>query len=340
MNHIIYQKENIIKSSNKYIKKQSYPKKKTVSANNSFINKKKAYPINKKNKNTILGLKKKKQIYAYEYKNFLNSMTIHKLNYYYKKINDLVSNYSFAEIAQNIIKLFNNVDKDINGDNELLQKLKKITKKIDKETIIMMSLSILSSKISIENSMKDKMNESAKEETQKINNNKNSIKIKEEEDDYDDYKKKKEKIIDLSEENQENEDEENEESGNINAKNRINNKIKQYELINSFKNMPEQKYIFRKHYFNNKNIIYSYFSKTFVPRHTSTVYCTRKFDGCNAKCIVRRNSNYVKLLGKHNHDFGLSHNYFYEKFPFLKNKKWKHIQIVKEKMKNIVICQS
>ena len=333
LNDIIYQKENIIKFPNKYVKKQSSPNNKNVNDNNSFINRKKANPINKKTKIKIS--KEKKQVY--DYKNSLNSVTIHYLNYYYKKLNDLVSQYSFSEIAQNIIKLFNNVDKDLNGNNKLLSKLKKIASKLDKETITMMSLSILSSKMSIENSMKNKMNESLKGKKETKNNNKNIINIKEE-DDYD-SKKKKEKIIDLSEENAESEDEEKEESDNIKAKNKIKKKIKQYEFINSFKNMPKQKYIFAKHYSNNKNIIYCYFSKTLVPRHSTTLYCTRNFDGCMAKCKIRRNTNCVKLLEKHNHDFGLSHNYFYEKFPFLKNKKWKHIQIVKEKKKNIVIYQ-
>ena len=104
--------------------------------------------------------------------------------------------------------------------------------------------------------------------------------------------------------------------------------------------MPQKKYIFKNHYYKNKNIIYCYFTTTLVPRNYTTVYCIRRFDGCIAKCIVRRNDNYVKVIGKHNHDFGISHNYFYTKFPFLENKKWKHIQIVKENMKNIVIFQS
>ena len=291
------------------------PKKKS---DNSFHNKKNNYHISSSEKENKLSRILNKN-------NKSDSNTKYELDSCYKQLDHLFSKYSFTEISQIIIKLFNNIEKGGKDNAELFKKIKKIICKIKKkETITMMSLSILSSKILNNKNINSENVKKEKEDKIKNRNNEN-IKIEK------DNKKKKEKIIKLNEEIESEED--------TVEKNEIKKNPENFEFINSFKNMPVKKYLFGKHYSNYQNKYYCYFSKTLLPRYTSTLFCSRRFDGCKAKCKVKNNSNNITIIGKHNHTFGLSHSFIYQKFPFLKNLKWKDIQIVKEKNKKIFIYQ-
>lgn len=286
-----------------------------------------------------------------------NLNTIKEIDICYQKLNDLFLKYSFTEISKILIELFNNIDKNENDNNELFQKIKNIASKLNKGTITMICLSILSSKIPMINNI----NISDKNNKRKNNSYKNEKK----EDILNKRKKKNNLMLDLNkgknvnnktinkemnystEEIYDYNDDDNseflslkEERKSIKYYEYKRNRGLKIEIVNSFRNMPIKKYLLYKHYYNDNKIIHCFNSKTAIPRWSSTLFCLKNSRGCKAKCIVKSNCNRVKVIGEHNHSNGISHMIFYQNFPFLKNKEWKHIQIIKEKEKKIIICQS
>ena len=101
-----------------------------------------------------------------------NVNTFQELNDCYNRLNDLISNYSFSDITDAVIKLNNNIPAEESDPNEkqLFRDIKKITSVIyKKEDIIMMCLSILSSK----NPQIEKETQIEEEETQNVENTQN-----------------------------------------------------------------------------------------------------------------------------------------------------------------------
>ena len=98
--------------------------------------------------------------------------TFQELNDCYNRLNDLISNYSFSDITDAVIKLNNNIPAEESDPNEkqLFRDIKKITSVIyKKEDIIMMCLSILSSN----NPQIEKETQIEEEETQNVENTQN-----------------------------------------------------------------------------------------------------------------------------------------------------------------------
>ena len=113
--------------------------------------------INKKNKGEVSVTKKDKKTQRNE-REIINkelaNNTMTEIEDCYKTLKELISNYSFNQISEIIIKIINDIDIEDNND-EFYQKIKKITSKIHKkETIPMMCLNILSSKIPLFNNNK------------------------------------------------------------------------------------------------------------------------------------------------------------------------------------------
>ena len=302
----------------------------------SFIKKKRARSSIKKNN-------KKKKVYpkigdednkkgkSAKKKNF---NTFSELDKCYKKLDDLISEYSFSDIADIIIKINN----DINNDkSELFKRMKKITSTIrNKESISMMCLSILYSKLSSNNTYK---------EISKKNGEKKDISENEKEDEKEDEKEEKE--------GEEDEEEEKEEEITELKKNKYvsdedsedpeeyNTKRKYGRIVKGFNGMKQIKYIFGNHYYKDKNNIYCYYSRTLKPRRYVSAYCYHRELGCNAKCVIFGNCNRVQLYGTHISNCPVSKRIFYLDYPDLKNKKWTHVQIIKKKYKyNTLIVQS
>ena len=247
-----------------------------------------------------------------------NGTTISELDKCYNKLNDLISKYSFNEIADIIIKISNGVldDKTNNDKKELFKKIQKAISKIkNKDSITMMCLSILSSKYFLNNNIKEKPKESEEK-----------IEIKDKNDEKDDLKDTSESESEYVEESEISED--------VNEK--IENK-KYGKIINGFKTMKKERYIFEKHYYNDKKNIYCYCSKSTKPHRYVTAYCYHRFLGCRAKCLIFANCDNVVLSGTHSKNCFLSQKEFYENFPELKNKKWRHIQMIKKKNKPYIL---
>ena len=261
-------------------------------------------------------------------------MTISELDKCYNTLKDLISEYSFTEIADIIIKINNNIfDDQTNNDKAgLFKKIKKATSKIkNKESITMMCLSILSSKYSFNNQINEKPKEykdNKEIKNKKETNSNNEILIIDENDDiindisgskYDDNNKLFEDVKEKKE------------------KNKKNEKKKYKKIINGFRTMEKGRYIFEKHYYNDNKNIYCYCSKTRKPAKFITAYCYHRFMGCRAKCLIIANSDSVQLNGTHSHNCNLSKKEFYQNFPELKNKNWSHIQMVKKKSGRYVL---
>jgi hypothetical protein len=236
----------------------------------------------------------------------------------------LISEYSFIEIADIIIKISNGIldDKSNNDKTELFKKIKKAISKIkNQDSTTMMCLSILSSKYFLNNNIKEKPKESEEKKETKDRND------------------KKYELSDTSESESEYV-EESEISEDVNENKGKSKKIenKKYgKIINGFKTMKKERYIFGKHYYNDKKNIYCYSSKTRKPHRYVTAYCYHQFLGCRAKCLIFANSDDVILSGTHSKNCFLSQKEFYQNFPDLKNKKWRHIQMIKKKNKPCVL---
>ena len=226
-----------------------------------------------------------------------NTSTFSELDKCYNILNDLISQYSSTEISDIIIKDSNNTN---------------------------IGLSILPSRFSFNNQIK-KISKEYKEKKEikdkKEASNNNEIQLIDENDDIKDIFESKS-------------DDENK----VNEEKEIKNEKNQYgKIINGLRKMKQKEYCFGNHYYNDKNNIYCYHSRTIKSTKYTTTYCMRRRKGCNAKCMIFANSDSFQLIGAHSQNCSISQNEFYQKFPELKNKKWSHIQIVKKKNDSYVL---
>ena len=247
------------------------------------------------------------------------SLDLSKLDDCYKKLSNLISKYDFKKIGFTIVKLFNDIDDHDKDDDKLYKEIKNIISNINnKESIVMMCLSILSSK----NLLNKKIAENPK-----VNERQNK-------------KDEIPEIINLSNSNLglNNFYEASEEIEAKKEEKKIQNK--EIILINGMKNFKDKHYSFGKHYYNNNNQIYCFFPKMTKFAHCLTLYCCRRFEECKVTCVVNKKSRKVKISGTHNHNQGISQLFFYCQYPCLTNKEWEHIQIFKGNNKEIVVIQS
>ena len=319
-----------------YIKEETTTKKKDTKNNkthkSNYKTKKIAFIKRKRVHSLKLKTEKKGNNFHFRYppkssqlkksKNYQNETTFSELDKCYNTLNDLISQYSFTEIADIIIKISNNMpvdDKTGNDRADLYKKVQKATSQIkNKENITMMCLSILSSKYSLNNQIKEKPKECKEKKEikdKKEANNNNEIKVI----------NKNDNIKDISEYKGDNENKLKE------AKEKKNEKKKYEKIINGFRRLKQKTYFFGNHYYNDKNNIYCYRSKTNKSTRYITVYCIHRSQGCDAKCLIFANSNSVYLNGTHSQNCSLSQKEFYKDFPDLKNKNWSHIQLIKNK---------
>ena len=310
--------------------------------------------INKKNKGEVSVTKKckKNQISERQIINKeLTTNTMTEIEDCYKTLKELISNYSFNQISEIIIKIINGIDIEDNN-NEFYQKIKKITSKIHKkETIPMMCLNILSSKIPLFN---NKLSPSEEVIEIKEDTNDQNATMKEIEKEKEQKKEEEiEEVIEIDDEIEEKET--NKKKKKINYINKSPKKSEQKKInprmskkkeqiieknkkkdnnnifINSFKGIT-QEYSFGNHYYKNKNRqeIFSYKGKNTKNKHTVRLYCCKILKGCKAICIVNKKTNRAQLIGKHFHaGLSLQHTIeFYEKYPTLIDEEWEHIQII------------
>ena len=251
-------------------------------------------------------------------KEIKSANTISELNFCYKELDDIISKYPFFEIAQIILKINNDINDEDNNNKELYEKIKKITSIIkDKNNITLMCLSILSSK----SLLNDHINQ-IEEGFIEINDIEEIEKEKNEEDIKIEIEKKDNDVTKAKAERK--------------GKN-MEKEINENNFFKGFK-FKKNKYLFGKHFYKYKGNIYCYVPKTIKPSRFVSVYCLHRYQGCKAKIIVYRNSDYVSVIGTHKHRSRSSIE-FYKKYPFLKNVEWKHIQIIKEGGKELVVLQ-
>lgn len=214
-----------------------------------------------------------------------------ELNYCYNKLSDLINEYNFSDIADVILKINNDIEKDKSDKTEktLFRELRKIYSVIKKkEDINMMCLSILNSK----------------------KNNYDIEILSENNGDNEESKyRKEERFI----EHQQNEKKE----------------TKLFPFIDSFKKVNSANYKFDLHYYNSINGVHIYDPKSQEKRQSMTFNCKRNSLGCKARCVVIRDSNIVTMKDSHNHQ-GVSYNNFCKIHPEFKDKNWEHVQVIIE----------
>ena len=253
-----------------------------------------------------------------------NVNSFEELNFCYNELNDLLSVYPFSDVADVILKINNDIEKDNSDKDEkiIFKKINGINSVIkNKQDITTMCLSILASKISNNELIKDKIND--------INYDNISDENPLEE------KSKEEK------KNQENPKEYKLKEDKPNQRRKsLNKDKKERKVINSFKALNQLNYKFGMHFVNSdNNRIYQYDPPTAERRASMTLFCrNRTLHRCTAKCIVYSHSNDVTIKGKHNHE-GIPDKYFYSAYPELKNKNWEHVQIIKDNGEDIIIRQ-
>ena len=323
--------------------------------------------IIKKNKDEVSMKKKEKKNQGSERQKInkeLTTNTMTEIEDCYKTLKELISNYTFNQISEIIIKIINDIDIEDNN-KEIYQKIKKITSKIHKkETIPMMCLNILSSKIPLFNNNKL----SPSEEVIEIKEDSNDQKAIMKEIEKQNEEKKEEEIEEVIEIGDEIEEKEiNKKKKKVNYTNKNPKKSEQKKIsprmskkkeqiieknkridnndvfINGFKDI-NQEYSFGNHYYKNKNRqeIFSYKGKNTKNKHTVRLYCCRTIKGCKAICIVNKKTNRAQLIGKHIHSgISLQHTVeFYEKYPTLIDEEWEHIQIIHIGNEDKIIIQN
>ena len=254
--------------------------------------------------------------YSVKKRNISNINSPFELEYCYRKMNKMISKYSFAKISEIILKMNNNIEIEEDfHENEIYKKIKKVTSIIKKkEDIILMLLRILSSKNL--KSISDNDNHTNDDNKEDVDNKKNS-----------DSRKKgiKENRI-----KQEQNEEEVGEAKELSEENK--------EESNDIDNIKKG-FIFKEHYHNDGNNIFCYGpKKLFLTTHRITLYCQSN-RRCKAKCTVYTNSNFIKFSGSHIHN-GIPLENFYKVYPFLRNQEWQDIQVIFENGKDVLKRQS
>ena len=237
-----------------------------------------------------------------------NMNSFAELNHCYTKLTDLIDEYNFEDIADAILKLNNNIKRNKADEKEtaIYKELKKINSVIQKkDDIIVMCLSILNSRKAAKNKdNKDKNNEKIKPKKELSSNP-----VKE--------KKADDEIVEVGVEH-----------------------LKEKLFLNSFKELSNSNcdYKYGWHYYNSKNGVYIYEPREAKRKENFTFQCKKYIAGCRAKCVLYKNSDMVTMKGTHNHN-GSSYSYFLKLNPEFKNKNWEHVQVIKEKGKEIIIKQ-
>ena len=271
--------------------------------------KKKHFPVSKCSKKSVVkrgrGRPRKtdKVKKTVEKNNNVNVNSFDELNLCYNKLNDLISKYSFSDIADVILKLNNGIKKDNSDKNEeiLFKEISNLNLVLkNKEDIITMCLSILNSKNSNNN----------------INQDNNTD-------------------LDISDHSPE--DEETEEK-HIKKEKNAKSETKENTMINGFKAMNKDEYIFGIHFYNSTNGVYLYYPVSEEKQQSLALFCKNRDSGCKARCVVYSNTNDVTMKGIHNHK-GESYNSFCQIHPEFKNKNWEHVQIINENGEDIIIKQ-
>ena len=301
----INEKEDLLKDIEVFKEEEE---KKQSKNNSKLINKKRKranpkFYTNKNDKSTTIELipyKKKK-------KNITNTNTPFELEYCYKKLNKMISKYSFEKISEILIRMNNNIDmEEDESEKELLKKIKTITSIIKKKQDITLMILRIMSKQNMEFyqeciNLHSRSNIDKKEDEEvkwiKKSKNKKSKECKE-------HNIKKEiKQEDVLEENEDNKKEKKDKEKN------------------------QKSIIFKEHYHNDGDHIYCYKPRK-IKKSSSrcSLYCDYRKNGtmCKAKCIVYTNSNYVDFSGNHDHN-GVSKKYFYKMYPYLENTAWQDI---------------
>ncbi len=228
------------------------------------------------------------------------------LNDCYKKLNGLLSTHSFIEISENILKIMNDIEEEDNNKNRLYEEVKNITSKIQsKENIIIILLNILSQKF-LKNNTLEEMKEEEKDKT--FEKNEPNTKINSEEQALQNEIERNSNLIffDCS-----------------------SNIFKFKQLLKTTRLGP--------YYYKDNEEIFSYSLQKIKDKQKPPVFrCNKIKNKCKAKCIFNDNFD-IKLVGIHNHSEGNLKNLFYIKYPFLNQKDWKQIQILKNKEKVYVV---
>jgi len=288
--------------------------------------------IGKKRSSTIFSTSKKIKNYSNpeisikckNKKDHKNSNTLSELEKCYNELENIMSKYSFLDIAKIILKINNGIIDKSNENQELYKMLQKISSNISKkDNITLMCLSILYSKTPFEK----ERNRSNKKTNRKIELIKE---VKKE------YKKE-----DIKEEGKENKEKKEEKVKRKHTKERFSiNKIINKDtskIIKRIKRKEKDQYIFREHFYHVNKKIYCYKSKSLRLSYYQMLYCEKRyFNGCNAKVLVNSNPNDIVVLGEHDHR-GIPLREFYKRFPKFKNKDWNHIQLVKEEDEEYII---
>ena len=232
-----------------------------------------------------------------------NMNSFAELNHCYNKLSDLIAQYNFSDIADVILKLNNGIKKDNSDKNEeiLFKEISNLNLVLkNKEDIITMCLSILNSKNSNNN----------------INQDNNTD-------------------LDISDHSPE--DEETEEK-HIKKEKNAKSETKENTMINGFKAMNKDEYIFGIHFYNSTNGVYLYYPVSEEKQQSLALFCKNRDSGCKAKCVVYSNTNDVTMKGIHNHK-GEPYNSFCQIHPEFKNKNWEHVQVINENGEDIIIKQ-
>ena len=236
----------------------------------------------------------------------------------YEKLKVLISRNNFVDVAFNIIKIFNGISENDKAKDKLLNEIVNITSNIrDKNIIVMMCLSILSSN----NSLNNKIIENPKERKEKIDEIPEST-------DYNDDNLEENSLY--------------EEFKEIDEEKEIKQNKNQYDnptFINGMINFNNNNYLFGNHFYKKGKIIHCFKPKKNKFSNSKTFSCYRKTSGCNAECVVDKTKDIVTMKGIHNHDFGYPTSRFFNKYPYLMRKKWKHIQIFKVNDIDFIVFQ-
>jgi hypothetical protein len=310
----INEKEDLLKDIEVFKEEEE---KKQSNSNSKLINKKRkrTNPKFYNNKNDKIDKSTTIELMPYKKKkNIINTNTPFELEYCYKKLNKMISKYSFAKISEILIRMNNDIDiEEDESEKELLKKIKKITSIIKKKQDITLMILRIMSKQNMEFfkeciNLHSNIDKKEGEEAKLIEKSKNK-KIKEGKE----HNIKKEiKEEDVLEENEDNK--------------------------NDNKEKSQKSIIFKEHYHNDGAHIYCYKPRK-IKKSSSrcSLYCDFKKNEkmCKAKCIVYTNSNYVDFSGNHDHN-GVSKKYFYKMYPCLENTAWQDIQVIVENGKDVM----
>ena len=247
-----------------------------------FINRKKEEMTkNKKPKNNVHDKNYNKKDELVRKNKVSNKNTMAELDDCYKKLETLFSNHSFTEIAHILLKIMNDINEDDNS--QLFSEIKEATSKIkNKESIAMMCVSILSSKIPL-NMTKNKTNEKENNGIEKTEDPSDIIVI--------DNSPKYENPRDC-----------------VKTKENCKKKVKKSTYINEYIKLKKSdyNYPYGYHYHKCDEQIYSFSPKTNKKANPLNLKSTRRCKKSERSFANQKKSNETEFNGKHNYMIGIS----------------------------------